>query len=434
MRGTPCVRARPPGQPAVAAANESRRALLRYAAGAVAACASGALGVALTACESEEVLERRGPARRVIVVGAGLAGLSAAYELTRAGHDVVVLEAQSRPGGRVLTFREPLADGLWAEAGAARIADGHALTLRYVRQFGLPLEPFYPADGLLVGWLDGQRRHLQWRAFADAVQAQVGSHLDGEWHGIRLNGRARWSRIRGGNDLLPRAFAVQLGARVIYASPVRRIEQESQGVRVHFAQRGTMHSMQADRVVCAVPFPVLRHIEVAPAWSAPKRAVIEDLAYAMAARMCVQTRSRFWQARGENGFAITDWPAEIWQPSLHQAGTRGLLQIYLRHTQAIQMLAHGEGGRIEVALDRLEEVFPGARASVERVVEKYWCQDRWAGGAYSAPAPGQAVAAAAVEGRIHFAGEHTSASGNAWMQGALESGRRAAREVNAAGA
>jgi uncharacterized protein with NAD-binding domain and iron-sulfur cluster len=49
----------------------------------------------------------------VIVVGAGLAGLAAAYELTLRGHDVTVLEAQSRPGGRVHTLREPFADGLY---------------------------------------------------------------------------------------------------------------------------------------------------------------------------------------------------------------------------------------------------------------------------------------------------------------------------------
>ena len=55
---------------------------------------------------------------KVIVVGAGLAGLAAAFELDRAGHQVTVIEAQSRAGGRVHTLRESFADGLFAEAGA----------------------------------------------------------------------------------------------------------------------------------------------------------------------------------------------------------------------------------------------------------------------------------------------------------------------------
>jgi monoamine oxidase len=57
--------------------------------------------------------------KKVIVIGAGLAGLTAAYELTQAGHDVMVLEARNRAGGRVLTVRD-FADGLYAEAGGER--------------------------------------------------------------------------------------------------------------------------------------------------------------------------------------------------------------------------------------------------------------------------------------------------------------------------
>jgi monoamine oxidase len=60
-------------------------------------------------------LTRSGPAKRIIIIGAGLAGLTAPYELTHMGHDVTVLEAQGRPGGRVRTMRDPFADDLYAE-------------------------------------------------------------------------------------------------------------------------------------------------------------------------------------------------------------------------------------------------------------------------------------------------------------------------------
>ncbi len=120
-----------------------RREFLKFSASAGAALYGAPLDLRTG---SPKPMERKGAAKRVIVVGAGLAGLSAAYELTQAGHDVTILEAQMRPGGRVLTLREPFSDGLYAEAGAARIPDNHDLTLKYVRQFGLTLDPFYPSE------------------------------------------------------------------------------------------------------------------------------------------------------------------------------------------------------------------------------------------------------------------------------------------------
>src|SRR3990167_7297972 len=90
-------------------------------------------------------LVRRGPSRRVAVLGAGLAGLCAADLLTQAGHEVVVLEARSRPGGRVLTLREGFSPGLHADAGAAFVPGGHPLTVGYIRRLGLELDPL-PVD------------------------------------------------------------------------------------------------------------------------------------------------------------------------------------------------------------------------------------------------------------------------------------------------
>lgn len=81
--------------------------------------------------------------KRVIIVGGGLSGLSCGYELRKLGIEVLVLEGQGRPGGRVQTLREGLYPGLTAEAGATRIPDQHFLTLSYVQELGLSLEPFH---------------------------------------------------------------------------------------------------------------------------------------------------------------------------------------------------------------------------------------------------------------------------------------------------
>src|SRR5262245_66647758 len=84
--------------------------------------------------------------KTVIVVGAGPAGLTCAYELSRAGHHVTVLEARDRPGGRVWTLRAPFPAGLLAEVGATFLPDNHPLPLHYAPASGLDLIPL-PVPG-----------------------------------------------------------------------------------------------------------------------------------------------------------------------------------------------------------------------------------------------------------------------------------------------
>ena len=127
-------------------------------------------GSALSGRAQIPKLERRGATQRVLVVGAGLAGLCSAYELNRQGHTVLLFEAQPRAGGRVKTIREGLAFGLTAEAGAARIPDTHEFTLHYVREFGLQLESFR-ASGL------DDTYYVRGRSF----RANAKTAVDGLW-------------------------------------------------------------------------------------------------------------------------------------------------------------------------------------------------------------------------------------------------------------
>jgi monoamine oxidase len=94
--------------------------------------------------------------KRVIVAGAGLAGLTCAWELSRRGHEVVVLEASNRVGGHVKTVREGLADGLYADAGAEHFTKpGYELFHQYVKDFNLPVLP-YPHRENMLELVDGR--------------------------------------------------------------------------------------------------------------------------------------------------------------------------------------------------------------------------------------------------------------------------------------
>src|SRR4030095_8942912 len=117
--------------------------------------------------------------KKILIIGAGMAGLCAGYELGQLGHDVTILEARTRPGGRVHTLREPFSDGLYAEAGAARIRDNHELTLKYVKLFGVPLEPMYPSQLSALRWDGKSAQQMPIDGFTKALGDFLGSELGG---------------------------------------------------------------------------------------------------------------------------------------------------------------------------------------------------------------------------------------------------------------
>ena len=105
--------------------------------------------------------------KRVIVAGAGLAGLTCGYELMKRGHDVTVLEASGRTGGHVRTLREGFPDGLYADCGAEHFTKpGYELCYRYADELGLTLLPYPHRDNQLVvadGRMVSEQQARQWR-------------------------------------------------------------------------------------------------------------------------------------------------------------------------------------------------------------------------------------------------------------------------------
>ena len=96
----------------------------------------------------------------VVILGAGIAGLCAAYELERRGHRIVILEAETRHlGGRVRTLR--FEDGLYGEAGAMRIPERHELTRHYVKEMKLALRPFVQSNPRAYVHLRGRRERIE---------------------------------------------------------------------------------------------------------------------------------------------------------------------------------------------------------------------------------------------------------------------------------
>ncbi len=445
------------------------------------------------------------PARklRIVVVGAGMAGMAAADALLIRGQDVTVLEATLRPGGRVRTLREPFSDGLFAEAGAGRIPSTHTLTRQYVKKLGLTLRPYRPkgaevsrfgedrfvvrpGEKLLLsrtqlpfsgaeGSLDVEglaRRYIarytkeigaippeSWplaapaslidRTLEQVLRADGASQaaIDLLAFGFPSDSAAdflrdAWSHegpaldhVVGGNDRLPTAFAATMREHIRYGTPVVRIRQSADGVEVVADGVRAGQTYPADRVIVTAPAPALRAVEFVPALSARKAEAIAHQAYGAVTRVYLQFRRRYWKQAGLSGFANLDVPMEVWNATFDQPGQRGILLGYMFEALARKVAAMGPEERIRFFLDQAEQLFPGAKNEVEGGASFSWHEQPFQQGAFFNADPPETLrnipVFAAAEGRIHFAGEHTSAWPG-WIQGALHSGLRAAREVLAA--
>ncbi|MBK1986561.1 flavin monoamine oxidase family protein [Sphaerospermopsis aphanizomenoides BCCUSP55] len=370
--------------------------------------------------------------QNVIIIGAGISGLVAAYELVAAGHQVRILEARQRTGGRVLTLRNKFSYGDFFDVGACRIPSTHNLTFAYTQHFGLNLKPFYPNKGLYVSLnkgkrtlssldeLEKQRENLA-RATTqvDRVQRSVGKIQE-------------WKKIDQGLDLLPTAFAKSLTGKIYLGDAVIRVEQNSLGVRV-FCQSGKVY--YGDCVVCTVPLTVLEKISFDPALSSEKQtAMIGGYNYRAATRMFVEYPERFWEKDNLNGWAmISDHPEELWQPTWDINSKRGILHGYLKDKSALEMDALKPDERLRKLLQRWAEILPGANQYPVREFNYSWHNDPWVKAGWAYPTIDQEdklfQEIGRREGKIYFAGEHTSVI-RGWIQGALESGIKTAQQIH----
>ena len=397
---------------------------------------------------------------RVVVVGAGFAGLAAADALARGGVDVVVLEARDRVGGRV--WSRALPTGAVVEIGAEFILPDNEVVRAIADRLGLILfeKGCRYGDREPRGGLGVTRSELL--AAFEVVRAAVatdvlrGSVTDA-LHALDLHPGAREAilarievstaypaddqaahvlgeaatglgdypthTVAGGNQRIAIALADGLGDAVHLAAPVTRIVR-SDGGGVRVASGGA--EIEADRCVVAVPASVMDRIAFDPPLPEVQARAIAGVAYGQAAKLFLPLAAPVPPS------ATLSVPDRFWTFTQHapDGGALAVAGSFAGSPGALERLRVDDGPATwTAAVRRLRPDLP--LADGEPVLST-WHDDPWVRAAYSAQSlrsPLDTAALAVPAGPIHFAGEHTAGPFHALMEGALRSGARAAEEI-----
>jgi monoamine oxidase len=393
---------------------------------------------------------------RAVVVGAGLAGLVAADELARGGAEVVVLEARSRVGGRV--WSQTLPNGAVVEMGAEYVLPGNTAVLELVDRFGLGLWD----KGMRYGRRDPRggigTTHEELAAAMETVEAKLaaGTHGDASAEGFLdsinipvgareailarveiscastadrvaaadLTGVAHIDdepspSIAGGNQRLPLALSGELGAAVHLDDAVTSIRWE-ESVRVS-SRSG---EVEADVCVVAVPAAVLDRIAFEPALPEPVRGALGLVEYGHAAKLFVPLRMAAPPS------AVMNVSERYWAWTATGDGDepQPVVSAFAGSAPALERLDVDAGP--SRWLDSLERLRGDLELDPNGAVLSTWDDDPWVRAAYSTTPPPEVEAATRPPtGRLAFAGEHTAGDHHGLMEGAIRSGRRAARSL-----
>jgi len=473
--------------------------------------AAAATGLALTGCASNDFKRRAaaGPVDQnveVVIVGAGIAGLTAGYRLQQAGVRVRILEAQERVGGRMFSLRNFFPDGQVAELGGELVDTGHIHIQDLAAELGIPFDDFVLDDPAMSRdfWWFGGRRYSEAEvieafvpvsarvvrelaqldsdsvSYREPAGAQALDNLTiAEWldragvsgwfrnlldvaftteYGLEIDRQSALNfllmidpnpspfrifgdsderfHLRTGNDSIPLALAERLGDRIEKGVVLEAVRKAADGTFRCSVRRGAAgDTVSADFLVLAIPFTLLRDVQLDLDLPPVKRRAIQELGYGTNAKLMTGFSERVWRAAGSNGSVVTDLPFQLcWETSRLQPGKHGILTNFTGGRHGAE-LGHGTAkNQADTFTADLDRVFPGAAAQRSgKEARFHWPTHLWTRASYASYLPGQWTGIAGAEGEpvgnLHFAGEHCSQAAQGFMEGGCETGETAAQAI-----
>ena len=250
---------------------------------------------------------------------------------------------------------------------------------------------------------------------------------------IDTAGGAQESRIVGGSQLIAIRLAKRLAPHVMLRSPVRSIKHGGGKVRV----RSGGKTYEAKRAIVAVPPTLAGRIRYSPKLPGGRDQLTQRVPMGSVIKCMAVYDEPFWRTEGLSGMATSDTgPVKLtFDNSPPGSNPRGVLLGFIEGQEARDLTSAPKAERRDGVLDSFERYFGAeARTGAKRYVEKSWAEEVWTRGCYVGYMPpgvltGYREALREPIGRLHWAGTETATVWNGYLDGAVESGQRAAAEV-----
>ncbi|MFD0693539.1 flavin monoamine oxidase family protein [Paenibacillus sp. GCM10027628] len=471
-----------------------------------AALASAVLAVPPSLFNFGAKLVNAATAPRVAVVGAGLAGLTAAYRLKQAGIQAQVYEASTRVGGRCFTNRTSFANGQTSEHGGELVNSQDTELLGLIGELQLQVDDLwalevgdfrvildgsiptslatefktiynqlqkdvqdagsdtfyyqytsrgYQLDNMSIkDWINlnvprgmnsmlGKSIDLSWTSSAGLESSQLSAlwmlyamstASKDEYTPFGVGHDERY-HIHGGNDQVPKGLANKLSGQIMTSAPLQALKKNNDGTYT-LCFSGSQPSVTADYVILALPVSTLRDVDLSKAgFRSLKLKGIAELGVSTNSKLAMQFTEPYWHSLGSDGEIVSNTGYQVvWDSTVGQSGSTAILTNFTGGDLGYSFGAGDAQYNVSRMLPLIERDMPGLTAKYTGVAAlDYWPGYKWAKGSYSCYKAGQMTKFRGVfgeaEGNCFFAGEYTSLQNQQFMNGAVETGQRAAREV-----
>ncbi|MGZ8517841.1 MAG: flavin monoamine oxidase family protein [Chitinophagaceae bacterium] len=419
---------------------------------------------------------------KVVIIGAGFAGLSAAYYLYRKKIDFIILEARNRIGGRVFSHNIDPRENLVIELGAEWVGNSHTRLQNLCNEFGLELQNNQFESHLVYqgkyynnkewGYSEEWKKKFQaiidnyekltradkvnldkmdwWRFLVnngcEGRDLDLRELLDSTDFGETIRSVSAFAalaeyaesseknemdlKIKGGNSMLATKIAEKIGGdKIKLQHRVQCVVQNTKGGVKVFCNNGELFT--GDKIICTVPTFAAKQIKWEPGLPADQVNAMNELQYSRINKNPLLFKERFW--KDENFDMITDQsPHYFYHATKNQVSKKGVLISYTIGEKAAVVANQTDEWKAEMVQLTLQPHFGDVKGLLEKQANYYWGNDEFSMGAYAIYGKGQWFRVRQILQRshvhTHFAGEHL-ADWQGFMEGAINTGEEAAGKI-----